>query len=129
MRLRKLLPVALFVVLPALPGCFAFDEIDSGLEEMQTRSANRKANEHSLENTHPGAAPHQPEAAPAATPGGSASALAASVQASVREWWGNARSIAPGADVDDGVVACQLDGRTAFMLEDDCIGRGGRTGS
>lgn len=123
---RIALLAACLALLQLVAGCFAFDEIDSGLEEMQQRSARKKVN--TPGQGHGGGAGEAAES-PAGPPPSSAEAFAASVQASVREWWGSARSITPGEDVDDGVVACHLDGAEAYMLELECIARGGRPAS
>ncbi len=112
---------------PTLTGCFAFERIDSGLSEMEERAAKRKKNKNASENLHAKHPP--PEAAPAATKPGGAQAMIAEVQASVREWWGSARSITPGEESDSGLVACQLNGQTAWMLEHECAARGGTAGS
>lgn len=96
----SLLAVALSLVLGM--GCFAFEEIDKGMKELERFDGKSKAE----------------PAQPATTPTEQA-------KKPVSDWWEKARTL--GSEPRDaGIVRCQLDGGTQFMKREDCLGRGGK---
>lgn len=99
-RASSLLAVALSLVLGT--GCFVFEELDSGMKELERFDG--KA---------------QPEPAqPATTPAQQAKKPAS-------DWWQKARTL--GSEPSDAeIVRCELDGSAQFMKREDCLGRGGK---
>jgi hypothetical protein len=91
-----------------------FDEIDSGMKEMESRAPKdkqKKEGEATKTAGKDGKEAEKPTYAKAA-----------------QAWWGNARSLstAEGAgDADDPIVGCRHEGRTQFMRRTDCLARGG----
>jgi len=88
-------------------GCFAFDEIDSGLADMKRKAAARRG-----EKPPPtlAAKPAQEKARPSSS-----------------EWWRTARTLSSRLQ-DPTIVRCHLRGTTQFMRRNDCEARGGRAG-
>lgn len=101
------------------PGCFVFDEIDKGQEEMRKHSPAAK--------NVPGendSAKHEDEQ------GISLAALrdrGAGALDDLSDRVGEALQRAP--DPDNVVVTCTIDGRTEFTRKFDCQSRGGRIAS
>ena len=99
-RKRASLALGLSLLAAGASGCFVFDEIDSGMKELERFDG--AADE---APATPAAAP--PEAAPQAS------------------WWEKARTLG-SEPANERIVRCELDGTTQFMDRDDCLGRGGR---
>ena len=95
----------------ALSGCFAFDEIDAGMEIMEAHTpASKKKAKKEAEETKDGKPPTYAQ--------------------KVGEWWGKASTLSskPTATGENATVACKVDGTTLFTRKVDCLARGGRPG-
>jgi hypothetical protein len=113
---RKLLVLALSVAIGlVLTGCWVFDEIDSGMEQIDKYAASNSSKGKSKEKAETAAAPAPREDA-------------------VAEYFrkedeaGTTRTISPG-QVSEGIVKCRIGGSTQFMTKDACAARGGLEGA
>jgi len=95
-------------------GCFVLDELDAGMEIMESHTpADKKKPK--TENAKAG-----PEAEKPPT-----------YQQAVSSWFGNAKTLSksPGEDEgDDPVVSCRHAGKTLFTKRSACLARGGEAG-
>jgi len=101
--------IALAFALALCTGCFVFDEIDQGREEMKRHSGHGRR--------PPVAEAEAPEEEEEEGPG-----LIARVQAFFQE---KTESSGPERDPDDGIVTCDLGDGLTFTHESDCLARGG----
>jgi hypothetical protein len=110
MRLRTRV-VLLALVAQLATGCFVFDELDKGNQELDRHSATR--NEKAKEKA---------AAAAKAAPGKPAEGD------KKKSWWESARSLsmAEKAPSDDPHVRCRVDGKETFMVQSDCVSQGGQ---
>lgn len=110
--LGALLVTLLLAALAGAPGCMVADELDSAAAKMPTtgKAAEQKKRDPSGESL--GAA-------------GRLAAAKAATQARSKQWWGTAKSIAPG-EKPAGVVQCRMPEGVKFMTRDDCLSQGGR---
>lgn len=113
-RLRTALRlVPLLAALAVAPGCMVADELDSAAAKMPSTAKQRDAKK---------------KRDPSGESLGAAGRLAAAKSATAarsKQWWGSAKSIAPG-EKPAGVVQCRLPEGLKFMASDDCLARGGR---
>jgi hypothetical protein len=113
--------LGLVVCLAAASGCFAMDEIDSGMKYYDKHRNATRGDAMNSGQAPPGAppAPGQPAEAPAAP-----AADGKPAPPSGAAWWAKARTLGsePG---NEKISGCQLGGRLEFMLRDDCLARGG----
>lgn len=92
-------------------GCFAFEEIDKGMEIMEahTPAANRKKQEEAAQGADGEKLPTYAE--------------------KVGTWFESAKSLAPGGRTSsDPLIACRTQGKTLFTKRADCLARGGQPG-
>ena len=101
--------IALSLALALCTGCFVFDEIDQGREEMR-RHSGRQAHR---------AAAAEPEAPEEEDEG---PGLIARVQAFFEE---KTEDSAPERSPDDEIITCDLGESLTFTYESDCLARGG----
>ncbi len=98
--------LALLIAALLLPGCFAFEEIDKGMEIMEAHTplVNKKKREEEVRARDASPAKPDPRVA----------------------WWKNARSLGPRSKSEsETLVNCLVGGSTRFMRRDDCLTRGG----
>lgn len=81
-------------------GCFVFEELDSGMKELERFDGKAEAS-----------------APPASAPAESTAPKA--------NWWEKARTLS-SEPKNDSIVRCQLGGAVQFMSREDCLGRGGK---
>jgi hypothetical protein len=101
---HRISSLGLLVALVVAPGCFAFEEMDEGMERWSRNSEQAAGS----------------VAAPEAPPPRSARGRPSG--------WEGVRSLGHDATPGD-IVRCILDGRSHYMRESDCVGRGGRVTS
>ena len=115
--MRVLPTLSLLVPLLFGTGCFVFDEIDAGMEIMESHSP--EANKKKAGVDTPAAAATDGEQPP-------------TYQELVHGWWKDAKSINVSPDErrasDDPMVPCAHAGRTVYTKHSDCVARGGRPG-
>ena len=98
--------ILLVLALAGLPGCFAFEEIDSGMEEMNWTVKEEP----------------EPKRVPRAAASGKSDDSAPR-----RSLWEGGRSLNPN-EMDAEIARCALGGSVQFMTRSDCLARGGRPG-
>jgi hypothetical protein len=107
----RLLTLSLLASL-ALPGCFVFDEIQKGIDIMDSHSAapTKKQADQAHAESKPEAESKLPE-----------------YKAKLAKWWTHALEEEPPAkDPNNGIVRCDLQGKVSFTRKSDCTSRGGR---
>lgn len=113
-EVKKQLQRLLLAMLASLgvSGCFAFDEIQSGIDIME---------EHSPAANSKKAKQPEPESS------GDTESKLPELKAQLAKWWRNAlEEEPPPPDPNDGIVRCQVHGKLSFMRRSDCEIRGGR---
>ena len=111
--MRALPTLALAVPLLFGAGCFAFDELDAGMEIMEAHSPkNRKDKKKSAQQAEGEKPP--------------------TYQQVVQSWWKDAKtlSVSPGdrEASDDPMIPCAHAGKTVYTRRSDCVARGGNPG-
>lgn len=95
-------------------GCFVFDELDAGMEIMDshTSHANKK---------------REAEKKAAKAGKGDADEKPPTYAGAVQDWFQNAKTLGPREPSgDDPLIQCALGGSTRFMRQSDCVSQGGR---
>jgi hypothetical protein len=110
--MRTVRLIALMLPLVFAPGCFVFDEIDSGMKEMEARAPKDKQKKEGEQQKAGGKEAEKPTYAKA-----------------TQAWWGAAKSLSTaegdGDAAGEPIVNCRLSGRSQFMKRSDCVARGG----
>ena len=109
--MRRAAPLLAACLLLSLPGCFAFDEIDSANDALRGGAA-KKEEEKKAQAAAEGEKPGPPTGS---------------------QWWSTAKSLGRGpadAEAEDAgdpqaLVSCRIAGNTRFMRRGDCLSQGG----
>ena len=107
--MARIAVAVLSIALGLCAGCFVFDEIDQGREEMRKHSGHNR----------PGSPAAVEEAEPEADEG---PGLLARVQQFIQD---RRESGPPERDPDDEIVTCDLQDGLTFTHQSDCLARGG----
>jgi len=108
--------VALAAVLMLASGCFVFEELDKGMEIMES---------------HTPADKKKPATAGAGGAEGEAAEAPPTYQQAVSSWFEGAHTLSKSPDEEAGenpMVSCRHGGRTFFSRRSDCLARGGEAG-
>ncbi len=114
--MRDLLALSLVCFCLSGTGCFVFEEIDKGQEEMRKHSPAAKNDPAEQAKTEQGGGGLLSFAALRKRGAGAIGDLSGRVE----------KALQPAPDPDNVVVSCQIDGRTEFTRKFDCQSRGGR---
>jgi len=111
--MRHLRTFALVIPLVFGSGCFVFDELDAGMEIMESHTPADKKKAKQAGQKAEGEKPP-------------------TYQESLQAWWGEAKSINVSKEArlaeDDPMVPCKHQGKTVFTRRSDCVARGGSEG-
>ena len=97
-------------------GCFAFDEIDKGMEIMDAHTSTENRKKEEARKAAEAAGRGEDEKPP-------------TYAEKVGEWWQDATSLSskPNASAEP-FVSCTAGGKTFYTKRSDCAARGGRAG-